>query len=404
MPFFSKKDIQDAARGKAAAHGLSPAEISRSIGLARIALIIGLVFLHYDTFPNVSVSPFRGFDPQEHQAATWLASTILFFFYSVVPLLSMISGWLFFSKAEDSLAAIVRRVRRRFVSLYLPLVVWNVAYLAILYALYRANPQAPLLGEINVNFADAGWKNYLNAVTGLTHTPIGFQFWFVRDLFVTALFAPVFWLALRRAPWLGAALLCAMWLSHTTFYLFFRPDVPFFFYLGAMVRLKRVDVTLSLPATVAAAALYLALAGTRALATLIVPVEGAEPLWLAEATLCMRLVGVVACWGVLYRMAQTPWGGAAAKFGGLAFFLHSAHWPLLAFVKLQLWPLLPAETDGWMMVHYVASVTVTVAVGLGLGLGLARGMPRVFSLMNGGRLLEQTGRRDKAVAASAKQG
>ena len=30
-----------------------------------------------------------------------------------------------------------------------------------------------------------------------------------------------------------------------------------------------------------------------------------------------------------------------------------------------LWPLLPAETDAWMIVHYVASVMLTVAIGLG---------------------------------------
>jgi hypothetical protein len=86
-------------------------------------------------------------------------------------------------------------------------------------------------------------------------------------------------------------------------------------------------------------------------------------------------------------VALTNFGAAVAHYGGLAFFLHAAHYPLIAEVKLILWDLWPAETQPWMLAHYVASVTVTVAVGIGLGLALARFAPRIFALFNGGRLL-----------------
>jgi succinoglycan biosynthesis protein ExoH len=47
--------------------------------------------------------------------------------------------------------------------------------------------------------------------------------------------------------------------------------------------------------------------------------------------------------------------------------------------------MLPAETDAWMIVHYLVSVAVTVAIGLALGIAMARLVPRWFSLLNGGR-------------------
>ncbi|UTA55615.1 hypothetical protein L3D22_07380 [Lysobacter soli] len=75
---------------------LSAQELSRTINLARISLIVGLVFLHYQTYPNSTASPFDGIDQAHHPWATYINSFVLFFFFSAVPLLSMISGWLFF--------------------------------------------------------------------------------------------------------------------------------------------------------------------------------------------------------------------------------------------------------------------------------------------------------------------
>ena len=61
-------------------------------------------------------------------------------FFSVVPLLSTISGWLFFSfPQEDGPGrALKKRIRSRFKSLYLPLAVWNAAYLAVFYVMFLA--------------------------------------------------------------------------------------------------------------------------------------------------------------------------------------------------------------------------------------------------------------------------
>lgn len=372
---------------------LSSIEISRTISLARILLIVGLVFLHYLKFPNSSVWPYNGFDLKEHSVATYINSVIFLFFLSVVPLLSMISGWLFFSFGnKDPMETVLSRIRRRFTSLYLPLVFWNGAILIGLYAIYKTNPNYPLLSELNIHFGTAGWKQYVNGIFGLTHRPIGFQFWFVRDLFVTALVSPLLLLMSRRAPWLGAVALGTAWICGWSMVIFLRPDVPFFFYLGALVRLKQLPVTISRKAAITVTVIFIGMICVRALAPLVVDFSNnITPTWLRINTSLMRFVGVVACWGMLQRMAQTPRGILiGSKYGGLAFFLHSAHWPLLAFLKIWLWPLMPAHTDFWMLVHDLVCVTLTVMIGLGFGIFLNRYVPAVFALMNGGRLLGQT--------------
>jgi hypothetical protein len=366
---------------------LSAQDLSRTIGFARISLIVGLVFLHYQQYPNTAVSPFRGLDVAQHQVATFVNSFVLFFFFSVVPLLSMVSGWLFFSfAAEDAAGAIRDRMRRRFASLYLPLVFWNALFLGVLAWLFLHAPDYPLFDDLNIRFESAGPLDYVNAVFGLTGHPVAFQFWFVRDLFVTVLVSPLLWLLLRRAPWLGLALLGLAWLGGSDLVVFFRADVVFFFYLGGLLRLRGAPLEIGRRATVVLVAAYVILVALRTLAPYAVGVDDQPPL-LTAATRAMRLVGVLACWGLFLQLAPTRFGAAVARYGGLAFFLHAAHYPLLAEVKILLWRLVPAETDAWMVAHYAASVAVTVAIGVGAGVLLARAAPRWFALLNGGRMV-----------------
>jgi succinoglycan biosynthesis protein ExoH len=376
------RTIHAAVRGDSPA--LSKEALSQTINFARISLIVGLVFLHYEWFPNARISPFRGLDPLQNQVATYIQSFVLFFFFSVVPLLSMISGWLFFSFRDDVASTLRDRIRRRFSSLYLPLVFWNALFLAVLLLLFQANPAHQLLAEMNIDLGKAGLWDHVNAIFGVTHHPVGFQFWFVRDLFVTVLVSPLLWLMLTRAPLLGAAFLGAAWLVGHDLWIFFRTDVVFFFYLGGWIRLRGLPVEIGARATLVFLSAYVAACAARTLAPYVV--DG-DPFILQVMTRGMRLVGVLACWGLFQRIAPTPIGGLIARFGGLAFFLHAAHYPLIAEVKLILWDLLPAETQPWMLVHYVVSVLITVAIGIGLGLLLTRSVPRAFALLNGGRVV-----------------
>ncbi len=388
---------------------LSKNDISDTISFARIALIVGLVFLHYEQYPEVQTNPFAGMNASRHQLATFVNSFMLFFFFSVVPLLSVISGWLFFSFEADKAGTSLRqRIRRRFTSLYLPMVVWDLMYLALLALLFAWKPGHPLFGELNIRFGDAGFMDYANALFGITGHPVGFQFWFIRDLFTTVLVSPLLWLSLKRTPWLGMAVLGGAWMLGSDLFIFFRTDVVFFFYVGGLLRIHGIPLHVSSRTAWSFMVLYAALVALRTAAPLLIDLSGDRPDLLTAATRSMRLVGVIACWGVFLQLARTRVGLLVARFGGLAFFLHSIHFPLIAEVKILLWPFLPAQTDGWLIAHYLTSVTVTVVIGLTAGWLLAVRMPRVFALMNGGR--EGTGPQGReapppaALAAEARSG
>jgi succinoglycan biosynthesis protein ExoH len=364
----------------------APVHLSRTIDLARIVLIVGIVFLHYGVYPNLRANPFGGMSITEHEVATFVNSFLLFFFFSVVPLLSAISGWLFFSFLDDRegdvASALSTRIRRRFHSLYLPLVLWNFLYLVALLGLHAVAPDHGIFAALNIDIGAASARQYFDAVFAVDHYPVAFQFWFVRDLFLTVLLSPVLWLLIRRAPLFGFVVLFGAWAVNYDFAIFFRPDVTFFFFVGGLVRAQKLHLRLGSRAVFALVATYLLLVALRSLAPYVV--QHSSPL-LAGFTRLMRLVGVLACWGVFLRVGETRIGAKLARLGPFSFFLYATHFPLMAEVKLQLWKLLPATNDFWMVAHYLASVTITILLCLAGAYLLARYAPATFALLNGGR-------------------
>lgn len=362
---------------------LSKTDLSQVINFSRITLIVGLVFLHYESFPNSQISPFRGMNTEAFQVATFVNSFVLFFFFSVVPLLSMVSGWLFFSFTDNARSELLGRMGKRFRSLYIPLILWNLLYLLILWAIFAVNSGSAILHDINLDFATAGPLDYFNAVFGVTHHPIGFQFWFVRDLFVTVLVSPILWLFLTRAPIIGAIALGIVWLIGFDLWIFFRTDVVFFFYLGGFLRMYKAPLEIAGRVAVWLLVIYALMVAVRTAAPYFVDVDSG---YVDVATRAMRLIGVLACWGIFQNIALSSFGATVARFGGFAFFLHAAHFPLLAAIKVFLWEYVPAETQFWMLVHYAVSVILTVVIGVGFGVALARLAPQQFAFLNGGRL------------------
>lgn len=366
----------------------TPSSLSDAIGIARLTLMIGLVFLHYGAYPGMASSPFDGFDPDTHPVATFANSFVLFFFFSVVPLLATVSGWLFFGfSAAEARGALASRIRHRGRSLYLPLLAWNGVYLLLALVAFRLWPQSTFFGGLNIDLAQAQARDYLNAVTALTAHPIAFQFWFVRDLLLVVLLSPLLWAGIRWVPLPGALVLGTVWITGHDLWIFFRTDVLFFFYIGGLLRWRRMAVGLSSHTTAILLALYVGLLAVRTLAPAAVDLAAGRPEWLEMMTRAMRLVGIAACWGLCLQAAYTAAGRRVARYAGLAFFLFATHFPVIAIVKAVTWSWIPRVTDAWMTVHYAGSVVATLAICLSAGLVLARTAPRWFALMNGGRLL-----------------
>ncbi len=331
-------------------------------------------------------------DVSQNQFATWFNSFILFIFFSAVPLLSIISGYLFFNfNRSDAWEAITKRMKRRFVSLYIPLILWNSLYLVCFYALFIYNPDNALFTtskRLSLNFSMAGWMDYINYIFAITTHPLAFQFWFVRDLFVTAMITPLLWPLIKHIPAIGTVILGYLWLDNSDALIFTRWDVPLFFYLGGVIRCNNLPLAISKKHTLFLTILYIILAGLRAAAPLLVEFSPeSPPKWLYIATNLLRLPGLLACWGIFSLLKNQYIGRKLLPISSTAFFIYAAHWPLFAVIKSVLWKVMAGSSTLHLMVHYFTSVTLTLTICLAAALTAARLTPRIFSLMNGGRNL-----------------
>ncbi|WP_134500575.1 acyltransferase family protein [Microvirga pakistanensis] len=379
-----------------------------AINFLRLLLVIGLVFLHYGNFPGSVTSPFDGFTgfDKEHALATFVNIYFVYLFYSSVPLLGAISGYLFFRNWRPGIEFYWKRIRSRTFSILLPMISWCAIVLVVFFVIRMISPNSGFLILIdNYNLDDLGFTQLVNALAGITRRPVNFQFWFLRDLFLTVLCTPLLGLILRRIPYIGLAAIGLIWLFDFDVPVFFRNDVLFFFYLGGVIQSRNWNLDFIPPkAAIAAMVVYLIVVGMRTVAPAFVTESTVlgyivlEPL-----TRLMRLLGVYAFWGCAPFLMRTFIGRQIVTWGALAFFLHAIHWPLNHFVKDGLAVLLPPQGDAGLIANYFGTTFLTLVISFAAAWLLNRTFPSLFSHLSGGREFNASDRKNASRAAISSQ-
>lgn len=371
--------------GERAMHS-SDQNFRERIDFLRFSLIVGLVFLHYGSFPGSDYDPFGGFRWAEHSFPTFVSSYFVFFFYSAVPLLSAISGYLFFKDADFSKRFYLGRYRSRVRSILLPMISWNAIALVLSGAVMLLSQGSVRL--VAYDIFNLSPMDLANALVGITQRPADFQFWFLHDLFLTILCAPALGVLIRRAPWIGLAGLFALWMANWNLVIFFRPDVLFFFYIGGMARIHNWSVTSPISPRLAIGLMlaYVTVVALRTLAPSVISEDVfAGRILIGLLTRLLRLMGLVALWGVAPFLAETYVGRRIARIGGLAFFLHAIHWPLNQLVKDWLSLVVPGESNLVLLFNFFGTTLLTVLLAILISRLLNAAAPSVFDHLSGGR-------------------
>jgi surface polysaccharide O-acyltransferase-like enzyme len=147
----------------------------------RFPLMVLVAFIHADN-RDIWVNGTIGVLRPEGDFALWLR-----YFLSqgvarvAVPLFFAISGYLFFLGMEGSFVEFVRKWRNRARTLLMPFVAWSIFVFVIVCAVRQQWPYTH------------GLEATLNKLFGLTKPMYLFHFWFLRDLILMILLAPVWW-------------------------------------------------------------------------------------------------------------------------------------------------------------------------------------------------------------------
>lgn len=216
---------------------------SARLNLLRFPLIVGVVFIHaYE-------SSIQFGSTSAELSPTGFFTTLIRDFISgglasiTVPLFFFMSGFLFFYNLDWSSHNYLKKLKTRIKTLLLPFLLWNIFYLAII-ALAQNIPliSTYFAGGIP-HIIDSGVLEYINLIIGIDRHPIGFQFWYVRDLIIIIVLTPVFHLMHKRTAFIFLAIFFAIWFSGIwpANILSIVPSATtvFFFYAGTVLAIKK---------------------------------------------------------------------------------------------------------------------------------------------------------------------
>ena len=298
--------------------------VSERIAAVRFPLICGVVLLH-GTFENAMLNaapPVAG--DWLHWLFLWVGDLTP---RCAVPLLTAISGYLFFHEFDGSRGSHLRKLRERTRTLALPYILWNLAALTVFLFGLALPATAAFFGGHGAAIAQGSAGDQIAWLLGARGNPPAFQFWFVRNLIVATILAPLLHRALNTAGiafCLGPTLLwLAGWEPIANWDLLYT---LVFFTWGAWLQLRHFDLTAADRYTGQIVAVFILVT----IATLFLydgkPVEPHE-----GAVRIVRLIGCIAIWlqfGWFQRHAPNC-VRRLVSFAPYAFFLFAAHEPLL---------------------------------------------------------------------------
>ncbi|WP_244400220.1 acyltransferase family protein [Porphyromonas somerae] len=353
-------------------------KITDAIKVLRFPLAVLVVYIHYAPFQRVDLWALTAVD---RPITTTLYTLFSFLVGSVaVPIFVAISGYLYFIKIGNnfSRAQYIKQSRKRVYTLAIPYLGWiAITWIAgIIYNLIKYDTTfTQLLSETWQNLYYILWAG-----------PLYFPFYFIRDLIVLSLLAPLWHWLIKHTSWVWLVASLLLYFSPIELFTGLSTRLLFYYSLGAFFGIKGYkELTISRPlgfisilVTMVAASVYI-----------IKPVASAwhtPSLKLFEIALI-----VVLLFGLQGTDTTKPPFAWCKKMGIYSFFIYSTHQIyIINFARgfqERILTHFPAPLDDLLnVVTYITFPQATVAILVVAYKIWAKVAPRSLSLLLGGRI------------------
>ena len=351
---------------------------SERLNLLRFPLIVGVVFIHA-YWSEVGLSYGAIGVAHTESIAEFVMNIISQGVARIaVPLFFLMSGYFFFLDFSWSAHTYKIKLLHRVKTLLVPFLIWNIFNL-ILYAVAQNLPSSQgLFSGKNAAIATYDMFDYTNAIFGITRSPISYQFWFIRDLMVLVMLAPLIYLIIQVVPKIFLVVVYGLWFSNI--WPVYVPSVGAlaFFYAGSyfassgisLFSLDRYGFVVTL--------LYLFI--------LVVDTLSKGALYNSYVHLIGIIFGIVS---VLYltRILRRLDGTKKTLLflSGCSFFVFAAHEPLLVFIKRLIFNRLGLNSDSMIIITYITIPIFVITTCVLLYYGMKHIAPRFLSIISGGR-------------------
>ncbi|WP_116139163.1 acyltransferase family protein [Trinickia diaoshuihuensis] len=301
-------------------------EASLRLHILRFPLIVGVVFIHNYNLSSTLSGGSVGFTAD---------GPVLDFVRNVisqgvarisVPLLFLIAGYLFFLDFEPTLASLLGKLKSRSKTLLLPFLFWNLATLGVLVLAQSLPAASRFLSGKHLLASQLSAPAFLDLLFGIHGEPIAYQFWFVRDLMVLVLLAPLVYVVCRRAGAAAVLALLSLWLANIWWTPVPACDATLFFTMGAWLAIKgstpffldrigAISTVLYVPLLLADASRF------------------AGPEYVVVHKVSVLLGVVSALWMTRFAIRSDAMTRHLVRLGDASFFVFAAHEPLLTICR-----------------------------------------------------------------------
>ncbi len=290
-----------------------------------------------------------------------------------VPLFFAISGFLLLRRQGDSPAAYGQLLRKKFVAVGVPFLVFNgiwIVWLLVVGSIDHFGCRSFLL--------QAGM---LEKLVGWGTAPINYPLWFLRDLLVVFALSPLFLVFYRRMPLAGLLGLLVLWFAGSPEGEYSLGGFAFAFYAGGYLARRRVN----LRDTAGWDRIVLPVFAAGSVLVGLTPCLGLDVYELAAMKKAYQIVGVAAFW-CLSRQGWIKGSRALHRMAGVSFFLFLTHEPTVSVLQARLAPLLhPAGAASQLLAYPIVGLAAIVGLSL-LGRTLAAATPRLYAVLTGAPL------------------
>lgn len=364
---------------------------SQSLDLLRFPLAVVVVIIHIFSISGfaihgveVSLDNMPVFD----EVKTFIAG---FLKDQSVPVYFFISGFVFFWGVELTKEKYVQKLKNRVKSLLIPYIIWN-----ILFVVRQLLPLLPCLSAIFPNghsiqldlslsaILNTFWNDangiFMNSsaadsIAGINYYPADAPLWFVRDLMIVVLCAPVLYWILKRTRQYFVILLGIIWFAIDFFNLF---TAFFFFSWGAYMSINAKDLIHEFRRFFKPSLLLYPTLGL-----LFVASAHYFPQWSEFIKKLNVFVGLIFAYNISAWLLTKNICKVSPFLASSSFFIYVSHFLICTdAVKVSYCILKPSSDLGMLAVYCLATV-LTVSILLATFYLLKRFTPKLLSVIAG---------------------
>lgn len=313
--------------------------ISKVISVSRFPIILGVVFIHSLIISN---------DTDIHYFLGNIVGRI------GVPLFYIISGYLFFQKYDNSWNCYKNKLKKRFFSLLIPYILWNViAYFVYAFITHTMHTE---------QFFQSFW-----VVEGKPgHSPADGPLWFVRTLMILSFISPIlFFLNKNKYTSVVSPILFLLWLMGCSGFEKGTIIGLTLFNLGAWIAIRNFDQYIKEPSK---KTFYLIL-------LLYLVIAFGDLLF--KGIPLLHNFGIVVGIFVFYTLPKVATSKHFVHLGGASFFMYCMHEPIIVCLKsLGLFD----NLGGYLVVIFITALICTITYFF-----LKKISPRICGFLAGNR-------------------